>query len=139
MKGDPAGVADRILRAVTDVWDATVVDGGLLGNEDVMRVLREYLDGEVLPQIAEFLRGSDATERATAVVTVIGGMIFTRNLQPLPTSARLSAAEVRRILRPTVQAALAGGRVRRPGVRAVALATSRDPSRNIQSLTATAL
>ncbi|MGW1998053.1 TetR/AcrR family transcriptional regulator [Embleya sp. NPDC001921] len=110
LRGDPAGVADRILRAVTDVWDATVVNREALQDEDVMGVLREYLDGEVLPQIAEYLGGTEATERATAVVTVIGGLIFTRYLQPLPASTRLSAAEVRRILAPTLRAALRGSR-----------------------------
>ncbi|MYS86042.1 TetR/AcrR family transcriptional regulator [Embleya scabrispora] len=109
LHGDPAGVADRILRAVTDLWDATVVNREALQDEDVMGVLREYLDGEVLPQIAEYLGGTDATERATAVVTVIGGLIFTRYLQPLPASTRLSAVEVRRILAPTLRAALQGG------------------------------
>ncbi|MFF7251157.1 TetR/AcrR family transcriptional regulator [Embleya sp. NPDC008237] len=112
LHGDPAGVADRILLAVTDLWDTTVINREALQDEDVMGVLREYLDGEVLPQIAEYLGGTDATERATAVVTVIGGLIFTRYLQPLPSSARLSASEVRRILAPTLRAALHGSRPR---------------------------
>ncbi|WP_406290538.1 TetR/AcrR family transcriptional regulator [Embleya sp. NBC_00896] len=80
LRGDPAGVADRILHAVTDLWDATVVSREALQDEDVMGVLREYLDGEVLPQIAEYPGGTDASERATAVVTMVGGLIFTRYL-----------------------------------------------------------
>ncbi|MCF2525719.1 TetR/AcrR family transcriptional regulator [Yinghuangia soli] len=122
LDGDPAGAADRILQAVTDLWDATAVDRAALQDEDVMGALRGYLDGEVLPQIAEYLGGTDATERATAVVTVIGGLIFTRYLQPLPTAAGLSADDVRRILAPTLRAALQGSRPRRPVVRRVAAA-----------------
>ncbi|GAA3369699.1 hypothetical protein GCM10020367_13440 [Streptomyces sannanensis] len=51
-------------------------------NEDVMRVLREYLERELLGRIAEFLDGPDATKRATAAVAVIGGLAFTRYLNP---------------------------------------------------------
>lgn len=120
LQGEPARVADRILEAVTDLWDATVVNRDALQDEDVMAVLREYLDGEVLPQIAEYLGGTDATERATAVVTVIGGLIFTRYLQPLPAAQRLSPADVRRVLGPTLRAALQGGRVRSGTRRAAA-------------------
>jgi hypothetical protein len=75
-------------------------------NDDVMRVFREYLDREVLGRLAEYLGGPDASERALAAVTVIGGLIFTRYLNPLPASAALSTADVRRILGPTLRAAL---------------------------------
>ncbi|MFC9325912.1 TetR family transcriptional regulator [Kitasatospora sp. NPDC057015] len=106
LAGDPAGLPDRLLRAVTDLWDDTAFNELAVQNEDVMRVFREYLDQEVLARIAEYLGGPDATERAAAAVTVIGGLIFTRYLNPLPTLARPTSAEIRRILAPTLRAAL---------------------------------
>lgn len=106
LTGDPAGLPDRLLRAVTDLWDDTAFDRLAMQNEDVMRTFREYLDREVLGRIAEYLGGPDATERALAAVTVIGGLIFTRYLNPIPSSARLPSADLRRILAPTLRAAL---------------------------------
>ena len=116
LAGDPAGLADRLLRAVTDLWDDaefSALNQMALRDEDVLRLFREYLDREVLARIAEFLGGPDATGRATAVVAVLGGLIFTRYLVPLPTAAAYSAAEVRRILGPPLRAALYGRAVSR--------------------------
>ncbi len=48
----------------------------------------------------------DATERATAAVTVLGGLIYTRYLNPLPSSTRMTAAEIRRTVAPALHAAL---------------------------------
>lgn len=106
LAGDPAGVAERLLDAVTDLWDNVAFNRLSLQDDSVMRVLREYLDREVVGRIAEYLGGPDATERAVAVVTVIGGLIYTRYLNPLPSAARLTSADVRRILAPAVRAAL---------------------------------
>ncbi|MFC8448507.1 TetR family transcriptional regulator [Kitasatospora sp. NPDC057223] len=106
LAGDPAGLPDRLLKAVTDLWDHTELNRLAVQNDEVMRVFREYLDREVLGRLAEYLGGPDASERALAAVTVIGGLIFTRYLNPLPASAALSTADVRRILGPTLRAAL---------------------------------
>ncbi|WP_405012139.1 TetR/AcrR family transcriptional regulator [Kitasatospora sp. NBC_01539] len=106
LDGDPAGVPERLLQAVTDLWDDVGFNRLAMQNDDVMRVFREYLDNEVLRRIAEYLGGHDATERALAAVTVIGGLIFTRYMNPLPTSARLASADLHRILAPTLRAAL---------------------------------
>jgi AcrR family transcriptional regulator len=105
LAGDRSGLPDRLLRAVTDLWDAadpSTVDGAAL------RLLPEYLETEILRQLAEYLGGPDATERATAVVTLIGGLIHTRYLHPLPSAAGLTSAQVRRMLGPALRAALQG-------------------------------
>ncbi|KJK55369.1 TetR/AcrR family transcriptional regulator [Saccharothrix sp. ST-888] len=117
LRGDPAGLPDRLLRAVTDLWDDTDLNRLAMHGEDVMQVFREYLEREVLGRIAEYLGGPDATERALAAVTVLGGLIFTRYLNPLPASAQLDSADVRRILAPTLRAALQSRttRIGRPG------------------------
>ncbi|WP_151477968.1 TetR/AcrR family transcriptional regulator [Streptomyces albicerus] len=110
LEGDPEGVADRLLDAVTSLWEdggaMARLDAASMRDEDVMRVFREFLEREVVGRIAEFLGGSDATERAVAAVTVIGGLIFTRYLNPLGPATALGAADVRRILGPPLRAAL---------------------------------
>jgi AcrR family transcriptional regulator len=121
--GEREGLADRLLDLVTELWDAAEINRLAVESEEVMRVFREYLEGEVLTRLAEYLGGADATRRALAAVTLIGGLIFTRYLNPLPLAAALPAEEVRRTLAPALRAALAptargarAARVTRPGV-----------------------
>ena len=108
LQGDQAGLADRLLTAVTSLWDATAPTENrmALQDDDTMRAFRGYLESELLVRIAEFLGGPDATERATAAVGVIGGLIFTRYLNPIHPIAALPSAEVRRIFGPALRAAL---------------------------------
>jgi len=109
LRGDRAGLADRLLAAVTRLWDSTTTPAEnrmALQDDETMRVLREYLDGELRLSIAEFLGGAYATERATAAVGVIGGLIFTRYLSPIRSIAELPAERVRHIFAPALRAAL---------------------------------
>jgi AcrR family transcriptional regulator len=108
LQGDQAGLADRLLTAVTSLWDATAPTENriALQDDDTMHAFRGYLESELLVRIAEFLGGPDATERATAAVGVIGGLIFTRYLNPIRSIATLPSAEVRRIFGPALRAAL---------------------------------
>jgi AcrR family transcriptional regulator len=108
LDGPREGLADRLLRSVTDGWDATdpAENRQALQDEDVMRVLREYLENDVIGGLAEYLGGPDATERATAAVTLIGGLIFTRYLSPLAPTATMTPDDVRRVLGPPLRAAL---------------------------------
>lgn len=108
LRGDRAGLADRLLAAVTVLWDATAPSENHLAlqDDDTMRVFRGYLESELLVRIAEFLGGPDATARATAAVGVLGGLIFTRYLNPIRPIADLPTAEVQRIFGPALRAAL---------------------------------
>ncbi|MET7372574.1 TetR family transcriptional regulator [Micromonospora arida] len=108
LQGDQAGLADRLLDAVTTLWDATAPGENRLASQDddTMRAFRGYLENELLVRIAEFLGGPDATERATAAVALIGGLIFTRYLNPLRPVAALTADEVRHLFGPALRAAL---------------------------------
>jgi AcrR family transcriptional regulator len=108
LRGDPAGLADRLITAMTTLWDATgpTENRMALQDDDTMRAFRGYLESELLVRIAEFLGGPDATDRATAAVGVIGGLIFTRYLNPLRPVAALSPADVRRVFGPALRAAL---------------------------------
>lgn len=108
LQGDRAGLADRLLSAVTTLWDATAPTENrmALADDDTMRAFRGYLESELLGRIAEFLGGPDATERATAAVGVIGGLIFTRYLNPIRPIAALPCADIQRIFAPALRAAL---------------------------------
>ncbi|WP_246486419.1 hypothetical protein [Kribbella qitaiheensis] len=112
-----AGFADRLLDAVLEMWAGTEPLAELTRmapqDVDVLEVLQEFLEREILGRIAELLRGPDATDRATAAVAVIGGLIFTRYLNPLRPTAALTDADVRRILGPALRAALNPVRPRR--------------------------
>ncbi|WP_434587286.1 TetR/AcrR family transcriptional regulator [Streptomyces sp. A5-4] len=105
--GDPAMLPDRLITAVTDLWeDADFLQLTTQGAE-ATEVIREYLERELLARLVEFLGGRDATARATAVVTILGGLIYTRYLNPLPTPAALTPSETRHTLTPALRAALA--------------------------------
>jgi AcrR family transcriptional regulator len=108
LRGDRAGLADRLLAAVTNSWDtATVAENRLASRDDAtMAALRGYLETELLSRLAEFLGGPGATRRATAAVAVIGGLIFTRYLNPIGPVAALSPTEVREVFGPALRAAL---------------------------------
>ncbi|MGV9554853.1 TetR/AcrR family transcriptional regulator [Streptomyces sp. NPDC003401] len=104
--GDPAGLPDRLIDAVTDLWENADFVRLSTRGEEAAEVIREYLEHELLARLAEFLGGRDATARATAAVTILGGLIYTRYLNPLPTPAALTPSEARRVLTPALRAAL---------------------------------
>jgi AcrR family transcriptional regulator len=108
LHGDHAGLADRLLTAVTTLWDVNTPGENRLvrQDDDIIRALREYLQSELVVRIAEFLGGPDATERAAAAVGVIGGLIFTRYLNPIRPIATVPAAEIARMFGPALRAAL---------------------------------
>ncbi|MFE6766546.1 TetR family transcriptional regulator [Streptomyces sp. NPDC057689] len=105
--GDPATLPGRLIDAVTDLWEDADFRRLSTRGETAAEVVREYLEHELLGRLVEFLGGRDATARATAAVTVLGGIIYTRYLNPLPTPAALTPAGTRAALTPALAAALA--------------------------------
>lgn len=105
--GDPATLPGRLIDAVTNLWEDADFRRLTGQGDEAAEVIREYLEGELLAPLAEFLGGFDATARATAVVTVLGGLIYTRYVNPLPTPAALTPSETRHVLTPALRAALA--------------------------------
>lgn len=120
--GDPATLPDRLIDAVTGLWEDADFRQLTTRGEEAAEVVREYLERELLARLVEFLGGREATARATAVVTVLGGLIYTRYLNPLPTPAALTPSETRHVLTPALRAALA------PRPRAAAAGTDRRGS-----------
>jgi AcrR family transcriptional regulator len=109
LTGDRAGLAHRLLTAVLALWDANPPAANRLAaaDADTMRALREFLERELIPKLAEFLGGPDATARASAAVAILGGVIFTRYLNPIRPLASQPPAETRRRLVAPLRAALA--------------------------------
>lgn len=107
--GDPATLPGRLIDAVTDLWEDADFRRLTARGDEAADVIREYLERELLARLVEFLGGRDATARATAVVTILGGLIYTRYLNPLATPASLTPAETRAVLAPALRAALAPG------------------------------
>lgn len=104
--GDPATLPGRLIDAVTDLWEDADFRRLTEQGDEAAEVIREYLEHELLARLVEFLGGREATSRATAVVTILGGLIYTRYLNPLPTPAALTPSETRRVLTPALRAAL---------------------------------
>ncbi|WLQ34269.1 TetR family transcriptional regulator [Streptomyces castrisilvae] len=107
LSGDPATLPARLIDAVTGLWEDADFRRLTARGGTAAEVIREYLEQELLGRLVEFLGGRDATARATAVVTVLGGIIYTRYLNPLPTPSALTPAETRAALVPALRAALA--------------------------------
>ncbi|MEU5768984.1 TetR family transcriptional regulator [Streptomyces asoensis] len=107
LDGDPATLPDRLIDAVTDLWEDADFRRLTAQGDEAAEAIREYLERELLARLVEFLGGRDATARATAVVTILGGLIYTRYLNPLLTPAALTPSEARHVLAPALRAALA--------------------------------
>ncbi|GLV87554.1 TetR family transcriptional regulator [Streptomyces lavendulae subsp. lavendulae] len=107
--GDPATLPGRLIDAVTGLWEDADFRRLTARGDEAAEAIREYLEHELLARLVEFLGGRDATARATAVVTVLGGLVYTRYLNPLPTPAALTPAEARHVLTPALRAALSPG------------------------------
>ncbi|MEU5952421.1 TetR family transcriptional regulator [Streptomyces sp. NPDC047525] len=104
--GDPTTLPERLIDAVTGLWEDADFLALTAQGDEAAEVIREYLERELLARLVEFLGGQDATARATAVTTILGGLIYTRYLNPLPTPAALTPSEARHVLVPALRAAL---------------------------------
>ncbi|MGC5411695.1 TetR/AcrR family transcriptional regulator, partial [Streptomyces sp. DT225] len=91
-----ATLPGRLIDAVTGLWEDAEFRRLATWGEAADEAVRDYLEQELLERLVEFLGGPDATARATAVVTVLGGIIYTRYLNPLPTPAARAALAPRR-------------------------------------------
>jgi AcrR family transcriptional regulator len=112
LNGDPATLPERILTAVLNTWDDPRNIGPLstllssaLADDDARRAFGEYVERELVHRLAEYLGGPRATKRATAVVTVVVGLVLSRWVLRLPTAAEADPAVLHQALRPVIAAA----------------------------------
>lgn len=101
LDGDPATMPQRLLAGIMAAWDhpqsgdplAALITGAL-HDPEIMRLLEEWAERELIGRIAEYLGGRRATERATAIITVVTGLIFSRYLLRLGSATAMSASQV---------------------------------------------
>lgn len=113
MDGDPAGLAERILRAVLYTWDEPDVAGPLAlllaetqRDAQTMRSLREYLDRELVSQLASVIPGPGASGRAAGASAITMGLIFNRYILRLQPISSMSPDQVVRVLAPAMNVTL---------------------------------
>ncbi|MDV3222987.1 TetR/AcrR family transcriptional regulator, partial [Intrasporangium sp.] len=124
LSGDPDTLVTRLLTLVTQAWehpDAAIPLGRLveaaMSDEEVLRSFREYIDREIMARLVEFFGGPHATERATAVLTLVIGTIFARYVVRVPAIAQQPADQYLAALAPVSRAAThsrVGPAARRP-------------------------
>ncbi|MGO3879620.1 MAG: TetR/AcrR family transcriptional regulator [Agrococcus casei] len=85
LRGDPTTTPERLAALVLRAWDAPAVHGSLtqllatgMQHPEVLHAFREYIAKEIVGRLVEYFGGAAARERATAMVTIIIGLIFGR-------------------------------------------------------------
>lgn len=109
----PVVKAERVLTAVITVWEQAAnrepfVDliRQAMSEEAVRLSMTDFLSAQVITLLAEHSGGRFASQHATAAMTVIAGMIFTRYVVRLEPMASLPPCDVVRLLAPMVAAHL---------------------------------
>lgn len=105
--------AAGILAAALDAWDSPVTGQPLrrllaeaVSESEQGRAVSEFLERELIDQLAQQLDGPQRRRRATAVVTVVAGMILQRYALGTAPMKELSKREVIATLGPLIDAAL---------------------------------
>ncbi|UFU04880.1 TetR/AcrR family transcriptional regulator [Ruania halotolerans] len=85
LDGDPTTAPERLAALVIRAWDAPEVRGSLaqlvatgMQHPEVLHAFREYLEREIVSRLGEYFGGRGASERASATITIIIGIIFGR-------------------------------------------------------------
>ncbi|MDU0348141.1 TetR family transcriptional regulator [Actinomyces sp. MRS3W] len=112
-KVPPEYLAEALLRATLSAWDRPDYRAGLarlfadaLASPSGSRVLREYLQSEMMARLSEYIEGPDAAQRTAAAAAIIGGLFLTRYLLRLEPVTSLPADDVVAQLAPALHSAL---------------------------------
>jgi len=111
LEGDPATLAERLAAYVVQAWDRPEVGASLtelvrtaMTHPEVLRAFREYVEVEILGRLVEYLGGGPAaTEQATAVITVVIGIVFGRYVLGIAPLSTMPPERYRRALRPALR------------------------------------
>ena len=113
LDGDPATLAERLLRALISVWDSPDIGAQMqavtitaLSDPNMLSLIRDGIGGEIVNRIAAHLGEPDATQRAAAATTQIAGLIFARYLLKLQPIASMQPEHIVDQLSPLLQLAL---------------------------------
>jgi AcrR family transcriptional regulator len=111
---------ERLLRAVLTIWDDELhrapllrMVEGALSHSEVGLVLRDLVQTELVPQIAERLGEGTATRatehRAAATAAMVGGLIIMRYVLRVEPIATMAVDDVLAAYGPGLRAAMLGG------------------------------
>jgi AcrR family transcriptional regulator len=124
LPGDPDTLGPRLLARVVEAWDRpdagiplTRLVDAFLTDPDVLRTFREYVDRELSARLVEYFGGLRATERATAVLTLVIGTVFARYVVRVPSIADQPADAFLAAMTPPAAAATARRPLRTPRAR----------------------
>jgi AcrR family transcriptional regulator len=113
LDGDPATLAERLLRTLISIWDSPDVGAQLhavafaaLADPNMLRLISDGIAREIVNRIAGHFGQPDGDLRAAAFVTQIVGLIFSRYILKLEPVASMEADEIVDLLGPTLQLAL---------------------------------
>lgn len=113
LEGDPEQMPQQIIRSVLTIWDDPELGGSLAllvtqaqRDPALLRTFREYVERELTARLAEHIGGTDATERAGAVLTVTLGLIFSRYVLGLNPTAAMDSERIVQLLAPSLAAVL---------------------------------
>jgi AcrR family transcriptional regulator len=108
LTGPPEHLQERIIAAVITTWDdprlgapMRMLVAAALQDPALLRVVREYVEREIIARLAERLGGADATVRVTAFVATVAGVIFARHLLGLAPLVDMPPDELTRRLTAT--------------------------------------
>jgi AcrR family transcriptional regulator len=113
LRGDPATMPERVLRAMVGVWDDPAYRGSLravveaaVQEPDMGTLVREVVEREMIGQLAGQLGGADALQRAAAFGAQMAGIVFARYILELAPIATMPPDELVRYLAPGLHAVL---------------------------------
>jgi AcrR family transcriptional regulator len=113
LDGDPATLAERLLRTLVSIWDSADVGAQLqavaftaLADSNMLSLISDGIAREIVNRIADYLGGPDATRRAAAFTTQTTGLIFARYILQLEPVASMDPDEIVDLLAPALQLTL---------------------------------
>jgi AcrR family transcriptional regulator len=113
LDGDPATLAERLLRTLISVWDSADVGAQLqavaftaLGDSNMLRLISDGIALEIINRITDHFGKPDGDLRAAAFTTQTVGLIFSRYILKLEPVASMELDEIVDLLGPALQLAL---------------------------------
>jgi AcrR family transcriptional regulator len=113
--GDPVSLPERVVRTLVSVWDDPIqgeplrLTAAAAAHEpDMTRLLRDVVQTEMVPQLAEHFGGVDATARAAAFGAQLVGLILFRYWLTVEPVASMPIEDLVRFMSPGLHAAIRG-------------------------------
>lgn len=113
LPGPPQTLPERLARALVTTWDDEETGAPLrafaraaAADPGVGRLLREFVQREMVDRVAEMLGGRDARQRAGVLTMQLSGVIFSRYVIAVEPAASMPVDELVRLLAPGLRATL---------------------------------